>query len=135
MSFDPEAEAAKAGRGLSRLNETMLRINYDPPPVSLRNAVIGVLALGVAAFLLHWWVVDARDQWWRDKIASSTAVTRSILRQGATVATATDEQIIKGLQDAEQKRIAAERQLADFRTNKSDDSRNRCVVPVDCLRE
>lgn len=109
-------------------------IRYDPPPVPLSRALVAlavVAALGIGG---AWWIKRERDAWWRDRIASSSATVRAIIKQGGAEAAATDDQILRGIEDAEAKRLAAERALDDEKSRKADPGRDVCRVPAHCLR-
>ncbi len=134
MGFDPEAAAAETGQRLSRINEMMTRVRYDPPSFSLRDTVIGLILILALAYGWHWWAISARDAWWRENIARSSAVADAILHKGATVATATDEQMVEGLKDADEKRRLAEKALRDASSAKPTPNRRECRVPAHCLR-
>jgi len=125
---------ARARDAFEPVRETIQTIRYDPPPVPLSRALVGLAVVAAVAAAGVWYVRAERDAWWRAQIAASSASVRAIIESGGEAATATDEDILRGLKDADTKREAAERALADEKTRARDPGRDRCRIPADCLR-
>lgn len=108
-------------------------VRIDPPAVPLSRVLIGVvvgIAIAVGGVI---WVKRDRDAWWRANIAASSASVRAAIAKGGEVATATDADIIKGLQDAEAQRERAERDLREALERKPEAGRDECRVPARCV--
>lgn len=110
-------------------------IRIDPPAVPLSRVLIGI-AIGVAlAVGGAWWIKRERDAWWREKIAASSASVRAAMQTGADAAVATDDAILRGLKDADDKLGAAEHALevARRQAQQGGADRDQCRVPAHCL--
>lgn len=117
----------------AQVNERLTVLRYDPPSLSLRSAILIGLAIVIGAVAWSWYVRRERDAWWRARIAQSSAVVEAIAQRGASLATATDAQIIEGLHDADQRYAVAQRQLAEHARQPPKTGRERCRVPAACL--
>lgn len=110
-------------------------IRIDPPPVRL----VHVVAIGLAWPLSLWgwgeWCERGRDAWWRETIAAKSQSVREIVDRGSNAAKATDEDIIRGLEQDDRKLRAAETALEAERNRPHAPERDRCRVPADCLTD
>lgn len=115
--------------------ERVHTIRYDPPPVRLTH----IIAIGLAWPLSLWgwgeWCERGRDVWWRDRIASKSQSVREIVGRGGAEASATDDDIIKGLEADDHKLRAAESALEAERSRPAAPERDRCRIPADCLAD
>lgn len=110
-------------------------IRIDPPAVPLSRVMIGVavgIAIAVGGVI---WVKRDRDAWWRANIAASSASVRAAIQTGTTAAVAADDDIIRGLKDADDKLTAAEHALeVERRAGQARQAdRDQCRVPAHCL--
>lgn len=108
-------------------------IRIDPPAVPLSRVLIAVVVGIALAAGWAWWIKRERDAWWRERIAASSSSVRAAIAKGGEVATATDADIIKGLQDAEAQRERAERGLREALERKPEAGRDECRVPARCV--
>lgn len=117
-----------------RVSDGVAAIRIDPPAVPLSRAVLGV-ALSVAVGLgAVWWIKRERDQFWRERIAASSQGVRAEIERGKSLASMTDDEIIRGLSDVDERLQAAEMDLASYRAAPRSAERDRCRIPAECLR-
>lgn len=110
-------------------------IRIDPPPVRLVHIIVVGLAWPLSLWGWGEWCERGRDAWWRERIAAKSQTVREIVDKGGAAATATDDDIIRGLEHDDQKLRAAESALAAERSRPYAPQRDRCRVPADCLSD
>lgn len=135
MAFDPEAIAANAGARLSSINETMLRVKYDPPSFSLRTMLVVAAVFVVAQIGVYFWTVSSTNAHWRERIAQASPTVREKIRKAGDDVVLSDQQIVEGMLTDDQNRKLAEQRLAELANAKPLAGRDVCVVPAHCLRK